>query len=116
MPPRNNQLPTAEEFLQFKPLRQPYDFFENEEGLVVIKVPKFTSNLGKSFCKLIRKEQYFEATMDDLGSVVWKMSDGTHTVQDILFELEKHHDGEKDLDQRLFLFLQQMKSLNYIDL
>jgi hypothetical protein len=108
-------MPTVDEFLQYKPIRQAYEWTEDKEGHVSIKVPKFTSNLGKTFCKLIRKNQIFEANMDDIGSVVWKMSTGKHTVKDILRELEKHHKDEKDLDQRLFLFLQQMKSLNYIE-
>jgi len=105
----------VDEFLQFKPIRQEYEWVEDDQGYVVIKVPKFTTKLGKSFCNLIKKDQIFEANMDEIGSLVWKMSTGKHTVKDILKELEKHHKNETDLDQRLFLFLQQMKSLNYIN-
>jgi len=52
--------------------------------------------------------------MDKLGSLVWKNCDGRKTVKDILNLLEKEFPDEKNIDQRLFLFIQQMGSLNYI--
>ena len=85
------------------------------EGLVEIMVPKFKGNLGKSFCKLIRKENMFIANLDRLGSFVWKNCDGEKTVDKILEIVKKEFPGENNTDQRLFSFIQQMVSLNYID-
>jgi len=110
------RLPTVEEFLQYRPKKAEFEWSTNEEGLVEIKVPKFKGNLGKSFCKLIRKGDNFIANMDRIGSIVWKNSDGRNTVKDILEILRKEFPKEENLDQRLFLFLQQMQSLNYINL
>lgn len=107
--------PTIDEILQFRPKRADFKWDTNTEGLVKIIVPKFTSNLGVSFCKLIRKENTFTANMDKVGSIVWKNCDGIKTVKDILKILTKEFPQEKNIDQRLFLFLQQMKSLNYIE-
>jgi hypothetical protein len=36
-------------------------------------------------------------------------------VKIILENLKKEFPDEKNIDQRLYLFLQQMKNLNYID-
>jgi hypothetical protein len=108
--------PTVEEMLRFKPMRLDFDWFKNDEGLVEIKVPKFTSNFGKSFCRVIRKDNTFCAKMDKIGSVIWEKSDGKNSVKDILNTLEKNFPDEENLDQRLFLFLQQMYSLNYLRL
>ena len=108
------RLPTAEEFLQFRPRRLDFEWYETEDGLVKIKVPKFKSNFGKSFCKVIKKDKMFTANMDKIGSLVWKNCDGMKTVKEILELLKKQYPDEEDLDQRLFLFLQQMGSLNYI--
>jgi hypothetical protein len=52
--------------------------------------------------------------MDKMGSIVWKQCDGKNTVQDILDVLKEEFGDEEKLDQRLILFLQQMKNLNYI--
>lgn len=109
------RLPTVEEMLQYRPRRADFQWETNEEGLVQIKVPKFKSNIGISFCKLVRKENAFTANMDKLGSLVWKHCDGKNMLKDILDLLNKEFPKEKNVDQRLFLFIQQMIGLNYIE-
>lgn len=106
--------PTVDEFLQFKPVRADYEWSTDDKGLVQIKVPKFESSLGKKFCHLIKKENTFSAHMDELGSFVWKQCDGRTTVKEILDRLQKEFDEDENLDQRLFLFLQQMRQLRYL--
>jgi len=113
---KKNRPPTVEEMLSFRPNKLDFEWSTNDEGLVEIKVPKFTSNFGKSFCKVIRKDNIFCAKMDKFSTIVWKKSDGKNSVKDILNILEKKFPNEENLDQRLFLFLQQMYSLNYIAL
>jgi hypothetical protein len=111
---KEHRLPTVEEMLQFRPKRLDFEWTTNEDGLVQIKVPKFTSNLGKSFCNIIKKDNSFTANMDKIGSVVWKNCNGRNSVKEILDVLKKEFPKEKDIDNRLFLFLQQMHSLRYI--
>lgn len=108
------RLPTVDEFLEFIPRRSDFEWQTNDEGLVTIKVPKFTSNFGKSFCKVLRKDDTFVANLDKLGSIVWKNSDGVNTVKQILEILKTEFLDGKNIDQRLFLYLQQMKNLGYI--
>ena len=109
------RLPTVEKFLQYRPRRLGFEWSTNAEGLVEMTVPKFKGNLGKSFCKVIRKENLFTANMDRLGSLVWKNCDGKRTVGQLLEIAKKEFPEEKNMDQRLFSFIQQMGSLNYID-
>ena len=110
------RLPTVDEFLKYIPNRLDLEWSTNDEGLVEILMPKFTSNLGKSFCKVIKKENSFTAKMDKYGSFVWKNIDGKRTVKDVLSLMEKEFPKQENLDQRLILFLQQMNSLRYINL
>lgn len=63
---------------------------------------------------MLRKENTFEAHLDNLGSAIWSSCDGTRLVKDILAEITKQFPEEKNIDQRLFLFLQQLKALNYL--
>ena len=114
---RNKQkprLPTLEEMLQFRPARGEFPWELTEEGLVRITVPKFESSFGKSFCQFIRKGDTFTANLDKIGSAVWKHCDGRRTVKEILAILKKEFPKEQNIDQRLFLFLQQMGQLNYL--
>jgi len=106
--------PTVEEMLQFRPRRAEYEWITKEDGLVEITVPKFESNFGKSFCSIIKKDTIFKANMDKIGSIVWKNSDGEKTVRDILALINKEYPNEDNIQQRLFLFVQQMGSLGYI--
>jgi hypothetical protein len=85
-----------------------------DDGLVVITVPKFTSNFGKSFCKVLKRDNTFSANLDKLGSSIWKQCEGTKTVKEILDVITEDFPDEKNIDQRLFLFLQQLKALSYI--
>ena len=119
MPRKKNKqpkprLPTVDEFLEFIPRRLDFEWETKEDGLVTMKVPKFTSNLGKSFCKVLRKDDTFVANLDKLGSLVWKNSDGVNTVRQILEILKTEFPDGKNLDQRLFLYLIQMKNLGYL--
>ena len=109
------QLPTVDEMLQFRPKRLDFEWSTNKEGLVEIKVPKFQSNFGKSFCNIIKKDNKFTANMDKIGSIVWKNSDGKTTVKKILEVIKKEFPDENNTDQRLFLFIQQMGSLGYLN-
>ena len=111
-----SQLPTEEEFLEFVPKRADYKWELNKKGLVEIKVPKFKSNFGKSFCKVIKKDNVFSAKMDKMGTSVWQECDGKKTVKQILKKINKKFPKEENLDQRLFFFLKQMDNLNYITL
>ncbi len=112
---KNKNLPTIQEFNEYKPKRNDFEWSINEEGIVSINVPKFNSNIGKSFCKLIKKENKFTANLDRLGSTVWELSNGKRTVKMILNHITKKFPDEKNIDQRLYFFLQQMKNLYYID-
>lgn len=109
------QPPTVDEMLQFRPKRLDFEWSTNKEGLVEIKVPKFQSNFGKSFCNIIKKDNKFTANMDKIGSIVWKNSDGKTTVKKILEVIKKEFPDENNTDQRLFLFIQQMGSLGYLN-
>ncbi len=114
MPRNKKKILTIEEFLQLRPRRGDFPWNKNQDGLVVIEVPKFYSRIGKSFCKLLKKENMFHAHLDSIGSVVWEYCDGEHTVGDILEILKEKFPEEGNLDQRLFLYLKQMEALKYL--
>ena len=120
MPKKNKKqktrVPTVEEFLEFIPKKADLEWDIGSDGIVEIKVPKFKSKLGEAFCRFIRKDNIFTARMDKIGTVVWLNSDGEKTVKDILEILKEEFPKEENIDQRLFLFLQKMSSLGYMEL
>ena len=108
------RLPTEEEFLQFKPKRGDFSWETLDSGLIVITVPKFKGKIGNSLCKLMRKDEMFAAELDKIGSCIWKNCDGEKTVEHILKSLKTEFPKEKNINQRLILFLQQMYNLGYV--
>ena len=108
------RLPTKEEFLGFKPKKSDFEWIKNNEGLVEIKVIKFKGSVGKSFCKLLKKENSFMAKMDKLGSIAWEHSNGKNSVDDLIKMIESKFPDEENIDQRLILFIQQMGQLGYM--
>ena len=107
--------PTVEEFLRFVPIRRDYPWSVDDQGLVHVTVPKFQSSLGKALCRLVRKDNSFQADMDAIGSFVWQRCDGKTSVDEILKVLKETFPDEKNIDQRLFVFLEQMRQLDYLD-
>ena len=111
------RLPTEEEFQKFRPKRKEFKWTKNEEGLVEIIVPKFTSKLGKSFCEtLVRRDNNLVAKLDEKGTIIWENSDGNTTVKKILEVLMKKFPNEDQINQRLYLFLLELYNLGYIEL
>lgn len=108
--------PTEKEFLKYTPKRVSLEWKLNGEGLIEIKIPKFKSNFGKSFCHIIKKENFFIGNMDKIGSIIWQNCNGKNTVKDILEIVKKEFPDENNIDQRLYLFIQQLHNLRYIDL
>lgn len=111
---RNNPLPTVDEFLGYRPVRIEFPWRTGDDGRVSITVPKFTSKTGARFVKMMHKENTFDANLDALGSFVWVMMNGQMTVQELLEKVKEKFPGEQNIDQRLFLFLQQMQVLHYL--
>lgn len=109
------QIPTEIEFLKYSPKRIDLEWKINGKGLVEIKIPKFKSNFGKSFCRIIKKDNYFIGNMDKIGSAVWQNCNGVNTVKNILEIIQKKFPDEKNIDQRLFLFIHQLHSLKYLE-
>ena len=110
------RLPTKEEFLTLRPQRCEFEWFVDEDQKVNIKVPKFHREIGKKVCKLLKKDETFNAQFDEIGSIIWQYIDGRKTVEDVLHTLEKQFPDQENIDQRLILFLQQMYQLNYLTL
>ena len=52
------------------------EWFE-EEGLVVIKAPRFRGRAGRKLVDLMGREQTYNLRLDEFGSFVWRLVDGS---------------------------------------
>ncbi len=104
------------DLLQLIPVRLFEWETEPETKRVVVIRPKFTSDLGKKILLPFFGQKNFKIKLDPLGSLVWKMCDGEHTVGDILQELQKTFPQEEDLPKRLTIFIHQLVREKFIQL
>lgn len=89
---------------------------DNETKNVIVIRPKFTSKWGKKLLLPLFGRKYFRIKLDALGSKVWILADGEHTVGDILKVLEEEFNEEPDITKRLTIFVHQLVREKFIQL
>jgi len=87
--------------------------WEEENGLVRLKVQKFDGRLGKWLCQALRKPNYAIVNLDQHGSFIWIRCDGSTTVGNILNQLkdELGEGFEKEgIEPRSYFFLYMIRN------
>jgi hypothetical protein len=83
---------TREQWLKSIPIRITNEYYENEDGsttiLVEIEYKGFIGKLLKIF-SITPPPKYKRIVLDRIGSIVWKMCDGKHSIEDIIKKLVK---------------------------
>jgi hypothetical protein len=68
--------------LEIKPVRN-LEWETEQNGSVVLLVPKFKSRYLVKYVLPHLRKQHFRVKLDEYGSLVWKLLDGNTTVGDI---------------------------------
>jgi hypothetical protein len=95
-----------------------YEWEEDEKkGIVIVKIPRFRSRLGKKFCSLIKKDQTYNLKLDEKNSYIWKLCDGKRSVKEIAKSLlDKYRDDVEPVYQRvgeLFHIMESNRLITY---
>lgn len=103
-------LPFEEErqrVLKLRPLR--ISPWEEVNGRIVVLKPKFQHPLLQRYLLPRLKNPMYRVHLDEIGSFVWRLCDGGHSVGDIEQELKKHFGAAVEpAFERLTLFLAQL--------
>jgi hypothetical protein len=80
-----------------------YEWEEDEKkGIVIVKMPRFKSRLGKKFCSTIKKDQTYNVKLDEKNSFIWKLCDGKRSVKEIAKSvLDKYEEDVEPVYQRV---------------
>lgn len=105
----------AEDFSDRVPLRQ-LEWEEQEDGRIAVLRPKFGVNrFGRWLSPRVAKNPHVKMKLDDLGTSVWRLSDGNLTVREIGTALREQSGKElEDLNERLPRFLFTMEKIGLI--
>ncbi|MFW5687302.1 MAG: PqqD family protein [Bacteroidota bacterium] len=69
-------------FLDLTPVRK-HGHETDDQGNVVILIPRFTDFIGKRWLQPRLKHPYMKLSLDEQGSTTWLLADGQNTVRDI---------------------------------
>lgn len=95
----------------WRPL-QALSFERLEDGRVVIIRPKLLHDRWKWVVKLLAKPD-FRVKLDEKGSFIWGLCDGTHSVQEIAAAVRERF-GEDHTDERTGWFVKQLRDGGFV--
>jgi len=109
---------TREQALAGKPVRnQDLDVDRGEDGEVVLKLPRRRTWWLNLMAKLGNIPEYRTLTLDRIGSSVWDMCDGEHSVKDLITRLaEEHQLSRKEAEVSMVTYLRQLAERGVIAL
>lgn len=89
---------------------------ENKEGLSVIAFPRFKNKFMQKYMIPKSISPFLHITLDKHGTKVWSLIDGKRTVREIADLLKNDFKNEKDLEQRLEMFIVQLYRRQFLKL
>lgn len=110
---KKNKEKPQENFLLYRPLRKIEQWEVNDEKVKLF----FHHNkpVEKFMRWLIKKSKVSDIELDEMGSLVWQLSDGTKTVYDIAKAMmERFNDTEQNSIDRLIMFLRYLSRRGWI--
>jgi len=110
---KKNKEKSEENFLLYRPLRKIDQWEVNDEKVKLF----FQHNkpIEKVMRWLIKKSKVSDIELDDRGSMVWQLCDGTKTVYDIaLAMMDRFNDKEQNSIDRLIMFLRHLSRKGWI--
>ena len=86
-------------------------------GKVVLEYPKNFSRFERALHRVLGGPESIKRPMDEVGSILWKMSDGSHSLLEIfLKEQEAFHERVEPVDKVVGGFLETLLKLGLMTL
>jgi hypothetical protein len=76
---------SRDQALHSRPVRNPLLEWERVDGGDVhLRIPRRKDTVANMLCKIFRAPEYKEILLDEVGSSVWELCDGDHSVDSIV--------------------------------
>jgi len=101
---------SKKDLLSARPVRNPMlDWEERDDGTVVIYIKTPPSKAEKFIMGRASEDKVKRIVLDEVGSFVWTLCDGNHSVNDIIENLsEKYKLKRIEAERSLFAFLRML--------
>ena len=109
---------TREQAMAARPLRNPsIETTRDENGEVSLKIPRRKTWFVNLVAKLGSMAEFRIVTLDKVGTGVWDLCDGEHTVKDLVAKVaEDHKLSRKEAEVSLVTYLRQLAQRGFIAL
>ena len=67
------------------PVRSPLDW-KRRDGRIVLEYPKNLNRLERALNRVLKGPENIRRPLDDVGTLLWEMSDGEHSLLEIYIE------------------------------
>ncbi len=116
--PKPDRATARRQFLALRPFRNPLIEESDAEGRVLLVITPPETRLSKIlgfFLPLSPEERKKRVVLDPLGSHVWRMCDGGHSMEEIAKSLQKTFKlGTLEAEQSLRQFFQTLGKRGYV--
>ncbi len=85
-----------------------------EENLIDVLVPRFNDKFFGKWLQPRLKNPYIRANLDIFGSNIWELINDEYSVAQIIDIMEEKFTGEKDLKDRIIIFIQNLYRNGFI--
>ncbi|MFA4948495.1 MAG: PqqD family protein [Candidatus Krumholzibacteriia bacterium] len=87
----------------------------DEARIVTVLMPRFRNRLMKHLFEPRHRNPYINIKLDDIGSEIWLLCDGTRNVGEIAVLMkEKFNERIEPCNDRLALFFRQLEQAQFI--
>jgi hypothetical protein len=106
--------PKMQRFLSIYPVRRPVKWIIKNEKVVLI-YPKNFSKFESYLHQKIGGSDNIRRPLDEIGSKIWLMCDGKHTIEYICSELDdQYHEEVEPVLDRVWKFIELLLQLNLV--
>lgn len=108
-------LPRQQVF-QFRPMRNSVIEWErNAAGEALLKVPRRKDRTGRFFAFWFRMPETQAVQLDEVGTFVWELCDGTNTVESIVQRMARQYQmNRREVEISVTTYLQTLAERNFI--
>lgn len=113
---RRKRPATRAEALRWKPIRSSSLEWNDEDGRVQLRVPvELSGRWRRLLSRALKAPPYREVELDELGSFVWRLCDGTRTAKAIASALQSEFRlMQPEAEASLLSFLASLSQRGYI--
>ncbi|HUV04415.1 MAG TPA: PqqD family protein [Armatimonadota bacterium] len=89
---RKKPVLTRDQALRTRPFRNPaVEWERGDEGEIRLLIPRRKDLVGRALARAFRAAEHREIALDDVGSDIWELCDGEHSLEAIVYAVSKKY-------------------------